>query len=130
NQWIERDVDALMKRTADRPLPAKRLQPAIALWFGGIISMLGFLIFAFAINSVAALAAIFTHLSYLAVYTPLKRHSSWSTFVGAFPGAMPPLIGFVCATGKFTWAAFIPFAILFLWQMPHFFSIGWLYRED
>jgi protoheme IX farnesyltransferase len=130
NQWYERDADAKMKRTQDRPLPAGRLVPRNALIFASLISAAGFVELFVAVNPLSAWLGLFTLASYLFIYTPLKRRSPHSTTIGAIPGAMPPLIGYAAASGTLTWDAWILFAILFLWQFPHFYAIAWMYRED
>jgi protoheme IX farnesyltransferase len=130
NQWYEREADAKMRRTKDRPLPAGRITPAKALGFGVLLSVLGFVELAWGANPLAALLGAFTLVTYLFAYTPLKQRSKHSTTVGAIPGAMPPLIGYAAAAGTLTPEAWILGAILFLWQFPHFYSIAWLYRDD
>ena len=130
NQWYEREADARMRRTQSRPLPAGRLNPRSALLFGIAISLAGFLEMWLGANLLCALLGMFTLLTYLCVYTPLKQRSPHSTTVGAIPGAMPPLIGYAGAAGHLTVEAWILFGILFLWQFPHFYSIAWMYRED
>lgn len=130
NQWYERDWDALMRRTARRPIPSGRIAAPHALRFGCALSAAGFLELAWGVNLLAAFLALFTLASYLFVYTPLKRRSPVSTTVGAIPGAMPPLIGYAAASGHLNFEAGILFAILFLWQFPHFYAIAWMYRED
>jgi protoheme IX farnesyltransferase len=130
NQWMERDADALMKRTRNRPLPLGSMSPARAFWFAVALSVLGFIELWFGANPLTALLGFFTLTSYLFVYTPLKRITPHSTTIGAIPGAMPPVIGFAASRGELTVEAAILFAILFLWQFPHFYSIAWLYRED
>ena len=130
NQWFEREADGKMRRTKARPLPAGRLDEAKALLFGLMISMAGFLELQLAVNELAALLGAATLGSYLFLYTPLKRRSPHSTTIGAIPGAMPPLIGYAAASGTLTWQAWALFAILFLWQFPHFYAIAWMYRED
>jgi protoheme IX farnesyltransferase len=130
NQWYERDADAKMKRTQDRPLPAGRVVPRNALIFASLISAVGFAELFVAVNPLSAWLGLFTLGSYLFIYTPLKRRSPHSTTIGAIPGAMPPLIGYAAASGTLTWEAWILFAILFLWQFPHFYAIAWMYRED
>ena len=130
NQWFEREADRKMHRTENRPLPAGRLNPAQAFWFGLALAAVGFALLAFAVNLISALLGLFTMLSYLCLYTPLKQRTSLSTVVGALPGAMPPMIGYAAASGHLTTAAWALFAILFLWQFPHFLAIAWLYRED
>ncbi len=130
NQWYEREADARMKRTAQRPLPAGKVSPLNALLFGIALLVAGELELALAVNPLTAWLGLFTVASYLLVYTPLKQKTWWSTTVGAFPGAMPPLIGFAAASGQLTLEAWILFAIVFLWQFPHFYAIAWMYRED
>ena len=130
NQWMERDVDGKMRRTQQRPLPARRLDPDRAFWFGLTLSVVGTVYLVFAVNSLTGFLGAFTCSSYLLIYTPLKRHSPLSTFVGAFPGAMPILMGYAAATGRLTVQGWVLYGILFLWQFPHFLSIATLYRED
>jgi protoheme IX farnesyltransferase len=130
NQWYERDADSKMKRTQGRPLPAGRLTPRNALIFAVLISTVGFAELFFGVNALSAWLGLFTLASYLFIYTPLKQRSPHSTTIGAIPGAMPPLIGYAAASGTLTWDAWILFAILFLWQFPHFYAIAWMYRED
>jgi protoheme IX farnesyltransferase len=130
NEWYEREADAKMRRTERRPLPSGRVSPAGALLFGIALSVLGFLELAAAANPVAAFWGAVTLGSYLFLYTPLKKRTPHATTIGAFPGAMPPLIGFAGAAGRLTAEAWVLFAILFLWQFPHFLSIAWMYRED
>lgn len=130
NQLIERQADARMRRTANRPLPAGRVTPTEALWFGLLISVSGGLYLALAANALTSFLALFTLGTYLLVYTPLKKKTSWCTFIGAFPGAMPPLIGWAAARGSLSIEAWVLYAILFLWQFPHFLAIAWMYRED
>lgn len=130
NQYIERRFDAQMRRTARRPLAAGRLQPSAVLWFGIALSVLGSVYLALAVNVLASGLAISTLLSYLLLYTPLKRKSPLCTLVGAFPGAMPPLIGAAAASGNLPLDAWILYAVLFLWQFPHFMAIAWMYRAD
>lgn len=130
NQWVEREADGKMRRTQGRPLPSGQLDPRRALIFAIAISVIGFVELVFAVNLLAGLLGLFTLLSYLFVYTPLKQRSPHSTTVGAIPGAMPPLIGYAAASGTLTWEAWALFAILFIWQFPHFYAIAWMYRED
>ena len=130
NHYFERDTDALMRRTASRPLPSGQLSPREAFWFA--LSLLGFgtLYLALATNAFATLLGIATSVLYLCAYTPLKRRTTLATLVGAFPGAVPPLIGWAAARGTLNLEAWFLFAILFLWQFPHFDAIAWVYRED
>lgn len=131
NQYFERDMDALMRRTAARPLPVGLLQPREVLLFGVGTIVFGSAWLAFAVNILAALLALATSVLYLGLYTPLKTRTTLATAVGAFPGALPPLIGWAAAThGSLSLGAWLLFAILFFWQFPHFFSIAWIYRED
>jgi protoheme IX farnesyltransferase len=130
NHYLERDTDARMRRTAGRPLPSGQLQPREAVLFGVGLLVGGALYLALATNLLATLLAVVTSIAYLGVYTPLKRRTTLATFVGAFPGAVPPLIGWAAARGTITLDAWILFAILFLWQFPHFDAIAWMYRED
>ena len=130
NQWYEREADAKMKRTQARPLPAGRISAGKALVFAIVISLAGFVDLYFGANPLAAWIGLLTLLTYLFIYTPLKQRSPHSTTIGAIPGAMPPLIGYAAASGTLTWDAWILFAILFLWQFPHFYAIAWMYRED
>jgi len=130
NQWWERDLDALMKRTRARPLPAQRMQPVDALLFGLFFSVTGVAILGLFTNVRAAFLAFATIAIYILVYTPMKRRSSLNTLVGAVPGALPPLIGWVAARGHYELEGCLLFAVLWFWQMPHFLAIAWMYRED
>jgi protoheme IX farnesyltransferase len=130
NHYIERESDRHMRRTASRPLPSGVLQPAEALWFGVVLSVAGALDLYFTAGLLAAGLGVATCLSYLLAYTPLKKRTVWATFVGAFPGAIPPMIGWVAASGSLDRGAWLLFGILFLWQFPHFHAIAWMYRED
>ncbi len=130
NQWLEREADGKMRRTERRPLPAGRLQPPPALAFGVTVSVAGTLYLIWAVNLLSALLGLLTLASYLFLYTPLKTRTPLSTLVGAFPGAMPPLIGWAAAGGGMGIEALVLFAMLFLWQFPHFYAIAWMYRED
>ena len=130
NQWYERVADGKMRRTLARPLPSGRLDAGKALAFAIVISVAGFAELWFGANPLSAILGLFTLLTYLFVYTPLKQRSPHSTTIGSIPGAMPPLIGFAAACGKLTWEAWVLFAILFLWQFPHFYAIAWMYKED
>jgi protoheme IX farnesyltransferase len=119
-----------MRRTVRRPIAAGRIEPSHALVFGMLLSVAGVLYLAFAVRPAASLLALLTLGGYLFLYTPLKRRTPICTLVGAFPGAMPVLIGYVAATGKLDSEAWVLYAILFLWQFPHFMAIAWMYRED
>jgi protoheme IX farnesyltransferase len=130
NQFIERRFDARMRRTARRPLAAGKLEPASALGFGLVLASTGAIYLAVAVNVLASLLAVITLASYLMLYTPLKRKTPWCTVVGALPGAMPPLIGWAAASGRLSAEAWVLYAILFLWQFPHFMAIAWMYRDD
>lgn len=130
NQYIECRFDAQMRRTSRRPLAAGRLEPSVVLWFGIALSALGTVYLAAAVKLLASLLALGTLLSYLFLYTPLKRKSPLCTLAGAFSGAMPPLIGWTAASGRFSLEAWTLYGVLFLWQFPHFMSIAWMYRED
>ncbi len=130
NQFIERDLDRLMRRTVERPLPSKRLLPAEALWFGVLLTAGGEVYLTAFVNTLSAVLGLTVIAGYLFLYTPLKTRTSLSTAIGAFPGAMPPFIGWVAARGQVDVGAWVLFAILFLWQFPHFLAIAWMYRED
>jgi protoheme IX farnesyltransferase len=130
NQYMERDLDGLMRRTADRPLPSGKLAPWEALWFGVGLTVLAEVYLGVLVNPLTALLGLFVIAGYLFGYTPLKTRTSLSTMVGAFPGAVPPLIGWTAARGELSVEAWVLFAILFLWQFPHFLAIAWMYRED
>lgn len=130
NQVWEKDTDRLMRRTAQRPLPAARMAPSTALWFGLALSALGLLQLWIFANPLASIVAAFTLLTYVIWYTPLKLRTSLSTIVGAIPGALPPLIGWAAATNSLSAGGWVLFAIVFFWQMPHFLAIAWMYRAD
>jgi protoheme IX farnesyltransferase len=130
NQYLERDLDGLMRRTQGRPLPTGKLSPSEAAMFGISLSIVATAYLAIFINPLSALLGLATFAGYLFVYTPLKTKTTLSTVFGAFPGAMPPLIGWVAARGHISVEAWILFAILFLWQFPHFLAIAWMYRDD
>lgn len=130
NQWWERDIDSRMKRTRGRPLPAGRMQPHDALLFGIFFSLSGVAILALFTNHRAAFLAFATIAIYIFVYTPMKRVSSLNTLVGAIPGALPPLIGWVAARGNYNIEGCLLFATLWFWQMPHFLAIAWMYKDD
>ncbi len=130
NQWLEREADAKMVRTQDRPIPSGQIAPYNALMFGMGLSVFGtYLLYAGA-NPLAGLLTAATIASYVLLYTPLKKLTTWNTLIGAVPGALPPLIGWAAAEGRISTLGWILFAILFLWQMPHFFAIAWTYRKD
>jgi protoheme IX farnesyltransferase len=130
NQLYERKTDALMRRTRMRPLPDGRVEPNDARTFGVSLSFAGLALLALTTNLIAAALAIATLVIYLIIYTPMKLRSSASTLVGAVPGALPPLIGWAAASGSLSIGGWALFAIVFLWQMPHFMAIAWMYRDD
>jgi protoheme IX farnesyltransferase len=130
NQWWERDVDARMQRTRDRPLPAGRLDARAALGFGLGAAALGVAWLLTFVNALTALLAALTTVSYVLCYTPLKKRTPLNTLVGAVPGALPVLGGWTAASGRLAPAAWLLFAVLFLWQLPHFLALAWMYRED
>ncbi len=130
NQLWERRTDALMRRTARRPLPDLRLTPSAAYWFGLTLSGVGVLQLWLGVNWLSAGVALLTLLSYVLCYTPLKVRTSLSTIVGAVPGALPAVIGWTAATNSWSIEAWVLFGIVFMWQMPHFLAIAWMYRDD
>ena len=131
NQWMERKTAARMKRTANRPLPSGRLHPSEALIFGLVLAVAGIVYLLVALATpMAAIVAAITFVTYVGLYTPMKPVSVWNTVVGAFPGALPPVIGWCAATGTIDLWAVALFLIIFVWQLPHFFAIAWLYNED
>lgn len=130
NQVMEREHDALMKRTSHRPLPDHRMSVGMAMAFTLAVTVLGLAWLALEVNVVASMLAGITWLTYLGLYTPLKRVTSLSTLIGSVPGAIPPMIGWAAATGGLSSGAWAMFGILFLWQMPHFLAIGYMYRDD
>ncbi len=130
NMVVERRTDALMRRTRSRPVPSGRLAAAEATAFGLALTTLGLAVLAWFAGTLAAAVAAVTWLSYVLLYTPLKTRTSLATIVGAFPGALPPVIGWAAARHAIEPGAFILFAIMFLWQIPHFLAIAWIYRED
>jgi heme o synthase len=130
NQYFERHLDAKMPRTRSRPLPAGRIAPADALWFGVGIGSAGVMYLAAVVNPLTALLGAFTLITYVAIYTPLKRRTTLNTVIGAVPGAIPPVMGWTAVTGAMAPEALVLFAILFFWQMPHFLAIAILYRDD
>jgi len=130
NQYTEREADAQMRRTAARPIPSGVIQPAEAFWLGAILVVVGVLYLGILSNVLAASLTLTTTALYLGVYTPLKKITPVATFIGAFPGAIPPLIGWAAARGSLSLGAWILFGILFFWQFPHFLAIAWMYRED
>lgn len=130
NQVIEREPDGLMRRTRMRPVPDGRLQPGESLVFAAATSLAGLAILGAGVNLLSAAVALATLLTYAVVYTPLKRRSPLSTVVGAIPGALPPVIGWAAARDSLSQGAWVLFGIVFLWQLPHFLAIAWIYRED
>ena len=130
NQYVERFFDAQMRRTARRPLASGRIESSHALWFGVSLSLAGTVYLALAVNVLASLLALVTLLIYLFLYTPLKRKTPLCTLIGAFPGAVPPLIGWAAARGRLDPETWVLYAMVFLWQFPHFMAIAWMYRED
>ena len=130
NHYIERESDRYMRRTASRPLPTGQLTPAEALRFGIVLSIAGALDLYISAGWLPCFLGLITWLGYLLAYTPLKKRTVWATFIGAIPGAIPPMIGWAAATGKIDAGAWLLFAILFFWQFPHFHAIAWMYRED
>ena len=130
NQYIERRFDAQMKRTENRPLPSGRIAPLEALLFGLLLSCGGIVYLAVSVNMLTALLAAVTCVTYLSLYTPLKRLTPLATLIGGIPGALPPVMGWTAATGEISSGAMVLFGILFFWQMPHFLSLAWMYRKD
>src|SRR5271154_847049 len=130
NQLLEREYDAKMRRTQSRPLPSGRLQPTTVAIFGGVTSVAGLVYLALAVNLLTSVLGAVTLVSYLFIYTPLKRVTWLNTMVGAVPGALPPLMGWTAARGELSGEGWALFAILFFWQLPHFFAIAWMYRDE
>ena len=130
NQWWEYKLDALMHRTRSRPVPAGRMRPRDAVILGTALSIFGVIYLAFVCNALSAALAAITIITYIFAYTPLKRVSTFNTALGAVPGALPPMIGWAAARGTLNAGAWMLFAILFFWQLPHFFAIAWMYRDD
>jgi protoheme IX farnesyltransferase len=130
NHYIERSLDAKMRRTINRPLPQGALRPVEALIFGVLLVICGAGYLAWRVNLLSSAVSAVTSISYLCIYTPLKRHTTLATAIGAFPGALPPLIGWAAARGTLSHGAWILFAMMFFWQFPHFLAIAWIYRED
>jgi len=130
NQALERNTDSLMPRTASRPMAQRRISLAHGLIVGFLATFAGSLYLAWITNPLTGMLTLLTAIGYVAIYTPLKRFTTVNTFIGAFPGALPPLIGWTAVRGVIEWPAVALFAILFVWQFPHFMAIGWLYRSD
>jgi heme o synthase len=130
NQWIERDYDAKMRRTQSRPLPSGRMQPTTVAVFGGVTSVAGLIYLALAVNLLTSVLGAVTLISYVCIYTPLKRVTWLNTCIGAIPGALPPLMGWTAAGNQLSGEGWALFAILAFWQLPHFFAIAWIYRDE
>lgn len=130
NEALERKLDARMIRTAHRPMASGRISLAHGVLLGMLAVIAGSVFLTYETNPVTGTLTLITAFSYVAIYTPLKRHTTLATFIGAFPGAMPPLLGWTAARGSIEWPAVALFAILFVWQFPHFMAIAWLYKED
>jgi protoheme IX farnesyltransferase len=130
NQLLERDYDAKMRRTQNRPLPAGHLQPATVAIFGGVTSVAGLIYLALAVNLLTSVLGAITLISYVFIYTPLKRVTWLNTAIGAIPGALPPLMGWTAVRNDLTGGGWVLFAILAFWQIPHFFAIAWMYRDE
>lgn len=130
NQWLEADADSKMTRTRKRPLPAGRIPARDAFWFGLTLSVMGLAILYLKVNVLTAFLGLSALVSYVVFYTPLKKISSLCTVVGAVPGALPPMMGWTAAQDRVGLEGWTLFAVLFLWQMPHFLAIAWMYRED
>ena len=130
NQWSERDTDARMRRTVSRPIPAGRVRPRAALAYASGLTLAGLLYLLLGVNALSFCVGVCTVLAYNFLYTPLKKKTWWSTTVGAFPGAVPPLLGWAALRNSLELEGWVLFGILFLWQFPHFYAIAWMYRED
>ncbi|MGA1193822.1 MAG: heme o synthase [Kiritimatiellia bacterium] len=130
NNYLERDIDAHMPRTMNRVLPSGRIDPSIVLSFGVLLVLSGVALLAWLVNLLAAFLVLLTAFLYVLVYTPLKKLTWWNTPIGAIPGALPPMVGWAAASNELSAGAWILFAILFIWQHPHFYAIAWMYRED
>ena len=130
NQYLEKEHDAKMTRTANRPIPAGRIRPEIALLYGGVASALGLVWLALTVNLITSVVGAVTLVSYVLIYTPLKRVTPMNTVVGAIPGALPALMGWTAAQATITTEGWSLVAILFFWQLPHFFAISWMYRDE
>ena len=130
NMYIERDSDRLMARTRNRPLPSGRMMPAVALWFGMALSATAVPMLTFGVNAMTGLLAALALVSYVLAYTPLKRKTTLSLLIGAVPGAMPPLLGWTTVTGRIEWPGVLLFAVMFIWQIPHFLAIATFRRDD
>ncbi|MFZ0829142.1 MAG: heme o synthase [Verrucomicrobiia bacterium] len=130
NQLLEREYDARMRRTQNRPLPSGRLQPATVMIFGGVCATLGLIYLALAVNLLTSVIGAVTFVSYLFIYTPLKRVTWLNTAIGAVPGALPPMMGWTAARGELSGEGWALFAIMAFWQIPHFMAIAWIYRDE
>ena len=130
NGYLESHLDSKMDRTSNRPIPSRRISSVHTLFFGISVSIIGVTILYYFINTLAGILSILTLGLYLLIYTPLKQRTEWNTIIGAIPGALPPLGGWVAATGEINMGAWIFFGLLFTWQIPHFLSIAWIYRND
>ena len=130
NQLLEREHDAKMRRTASRPLPSGRLQPVTVMLFGGVCSVVGTVYLALLVNPLTSVLGAISLICYIFIYTPLKRLTWWNTAVGAIPGALPPLMGWAAARGELSAGGWALFAVLAFWQMPHFFAIAWMYKDE
>lgn len=130
NQWQERDTDCIMERTRERPLPAGQVAPGLAFLWGASLGAIGVVLLALGVNPAAAAWSAATIALYVFVYTPLKRCTRWATEVGAIPGALPPLIGWAAAEGRISLLGWLIFALLYFWQLPHFYAIGWICRHE
>ena len=130
NQWMERELDQRMARTRNRPIPSSAVSAPAALMFGCALALLGVAVLWLNVNELAAVLTIVTLVAYLAIYTPLKQKTHWCTLVGAFPGAIPPLIGWSAASAKIEPLGWVLFGIIFFWQIPHFMAIAWNFRKD
>jgi len=130
NQCLEKTIDSRMKRTQGRPIASGRIGVRQAAFFASCLGVIGIIHFLLFVNGLSAIIAAFILITYVGCYTPLKVRTSHSIWVGALPGALPPVLGWVAATGQFQWESFVLFLILFVWQFPHFFAIAWVYRDD
>jgi protoheme IX farnesyltransferase len=130
NQYLERHEDSLMRRTQKRPLPSRSIEPTIAMFFGLLLTISGCVMLWILVNPLCGLVSIVTAVLYLGVYTPMKKISWWNTVIGAIPGALPPMGGWVAGSGQIDPGSVVLFLLLFCWQHPHFYSIAWIYKED
>ncbi|KAA3598443.1 MAG: protoheme IX farnesyltransferase [Calditrichaeota bacterium] len=130
NQYLERDADAKMHRTQDRPLPSEFISPSQALKYGINMVLVGLAVLIWKVNLLVSFLALLSAFLYVLVYTPLKKYTWWNTFIGAIPGAIPPMIGWAAASNDLEIGAWVLFAIIFVWQFPHFYPLAWMFRED